>query len=63
MLVPNLFLGLEYVKLKRFSEAIPHLKQAALVKPTTFKFNSAWDKPIRGMGKTRLASAAYRPSR
>ena len=31
MLVPHLFLGLEYVKLKRFSEAIPHFKQAALV--------------------------------
>ena len=35
MLVPHLFLGLEYVKLKRFSEAIPHFRQAALLNPAT----------------------------
>lgn len=33
LFVPNLFLGLDYVKLRRFKEAIPYLKRAALSKP------------------------------
>src|SRR6266496_1562158 len=34
LFVPNLFLGIEYVKLKRFNKAIPYLKRAAQSKPT-----------------------------
>ena len=59
MLVPHLFLGLEYVKLKRFSEAIPHFKQAALVKPNDVQVQFGLGQAYTGMGKTRLASAAY----
>ena len=59
MLVPHLFLGLEYVKLKRFSEAIPHFKQAALVKPSDVQVQFGLGQAYTGMGKTRLASAAY----
>ena len=59
MLVPHLFLGLEYVKLKRFSEAIPHFKQAALVKPGDVKIQFGLGQAYTGIGKTRLASAAY----
>ncbi len=59
MLVPHLFLGLEYVKLKRFSEAIPHFRQAALVKPGDVKVQFGLGQAYTGIGKTRLASAAY----
>ena len=34
LFVPNLFLGLDYVKLKRFNEAIPYLKRAVLLNAT-----------------------------
>ncbi len=59
MLVPHLFLGLEYVKLKRFREAIPHFRQAALVKPGDVKIQFGLGQAYTGIGKTRLASAAY----
>ena len=59
MLVPHLFLGLEYIKLKRFGEAIPHFKQAALVKPGDVKVQFGLGQAYTGIGKTRLASAAY----
>ena len=42
------------MKLKRFSEAIPHFKQAALSNRAIFKFSSAWDKPTPGMGRPAL---------
>jgi Flp pilus assembly protein TadD len=41
LFVPNLFLGLDYVKLKRFTEAIPYLKRAAVAKPTDFQVHLA----------------------
>jgi tetratricopeptide (TPR) repeat protein len=47
------------VKLKRFSEAIPHFKQAALVKPSDVKVQFGLGQAYTGIGKTRLASAAY----
>ena len=59
MLVPHLFLGLEYVKLKRFSEAIPHFKRAARVKPDDVKVQFGLGQAYTGIGKTRLASVAY----
>jgi len=59
LFVPNLFLGLDYVKLKRFNEAIPYLKRAALSKPTDIQAQAGLGQAYRGSGKTRLASAAY----
>ena len=59
LFVPNLFLGLEYVKLKRFSEAIPFLKQAALAKSTDLQVQIALGQAYAGNGKPRLATASY----
>lgn len=59
LFVPNLFLGLEYVKLKRFSEAIPYLKEAAETKSTDLQVQLALGQAYGGSGKTRLASASY----
>ena len=59
LFVPNLFLGLDYVKLKRFGEAIPLLKRAALDKPTDGQARLGLGHAYRGLGKSRLASAAY----
>ena len=46
-------------KLKRFSEAIPHFRQAALVKPGNLKVQFGLGQAYTGIGKTRLASAAF----
>ena len=59
LFVPNLFLGLEYVKLKRFSEAIPFLKQADLAKNADLQVQTALGQAYAGSGKTRLATATY----
>ena len=59
LFVPNLFLGLEYVKLKRFSEAIPFLKQAALAESADLEVQIALGQAYAGNGKTRLATASY----
>jgi len=59
LFVPNLFLGLEYVRLKRFSKAIPFLKQAALAKSTDLQVQIALGQAYAGSGKTRLATASY----
>ena len=59
LLVPNLFLGLEYVKLSRFTEAIPYLKHAARAKPGDMQVQLGLGRAYTGSGKTRLASAAY----
>ena len=59
LFVPNLFLGLEYLKLKKFDEAIPYLSRAALIQPTDPQAQSALGQAYTGKGKTRLAIAAY----
>ena len=59
LFVPNLFLGLESVKSKRFSEAIPYFKQAALARPRDVQAQIGLGQAYAGSGKTRLASAAY----
>ena len=59
LFVPNLFLGLEYVKLKRFSQAIPHLKQAALAKPSDVQVQLGLGQAYAGSGKSRLAINSY----
>lgn len=59
LFVPNLFLGLDYVKLKRFNEAIPYLKQAALSNATDIQAPLALGQAYAGSGKTRLAIASY----
>ena len=59
LFVPNLFLGLEYLKLKKFDEAIPYLSRAALIQPTDQQAQSALGQAYTGKGKTRLAIAAY----
>jgi tetratricopeptide (TPR) repeat protein len=47
------------VKLKRFNEAIPYLKRAAVSKPTDIQAPLALGQAYRGSGKTRLAIASY----
>jgi len=59
LFVPNLFLGLEYVKLKRFSEAIPYFKRAALAKPSDIQVQIGLGQAYAGSGKPRLAVASY----
>jgi len=60
LFVPNLFLGLGYIKEKRFSEALPFLKQAALSRPSDVKAAMALGQAYRALGKSRLAIASYR---
>ena len=60
LFVPNLFLGLEGVKLKRFNEAIPYLKRASVSKPTDLQAQLALGQAYTATGKTRLATASYR---
>lgn len=59
LFVPNLFLGLECVKLRRFGEAIPYFKQAALARPGDVRVQFGLGEAYTRTGKTRLASAAY----
>ena len=59
LFVPNLFLGREYVKLKRFSEAIPYLKRASLSKPDDINVQLGLAQAYAGDGKTRLAITSY----
>jgi tetratricopeptide (TPR) repeat protein len=59
LFVPNLFLGLEYVKFKRFTEAISYLKKAALTKSADVQVQLALGEAYAGSGKTRLASASF----
>jgi len=59
LFVPNLFLGLEYVKLKRFSEAIPFLNRADMAKSADVQVQIALGQAYAGSGKTRLATASY----
>jgi tetratricopeptide (TPR) repeat protein len=59
LFVPNLFLGLDYVKLKRFNEAIPYLKRAAVSKPTDVQAQLGLGQAYRGSGKPRLSIASY----
>ena len=59
LFVPNLFLGLDYLRLKRFSEAIPYLKQAAVRNATDLQTRLALGQAYTGEGKTRLAGASF----
>jgi len=59
LFVPNLFLGLDYLKLKRSNEATPYLKRAALSKPTDPEVHLALGQAYAASGKTRLAIAPY----
>ncbi len=59
LFVPNLFLGLDYIKLKRFHEAVPYLKRAALIKPTDLETQFALGQAYTGTGQTGLAIASY----
>ena len=59
LFVPNFFLGLDYLKLRRFDEAIPHLKSAALANPADPEVQRALGQAYAARGKMRLAIAAY----
>jgi len=59
LFVPNLFLGLDYVKLKRFNDAIPYLKQAVLLNSADMQAPLALGQAYAGAGKTRAATASY----
>jgi len=59
LFVPNLFLGLDYVRSKRFDNAIPYLKRAALSKPTEIQTQLALGDAYKGVGKTHLATTSY----
>ena len=59
LFVPNLFLGLEYVKLKRFNDAISYFKQAALAKPSDVQVQLGLGQAYAGSGKSRLAVNSY----
>jgi len=59
LFVPNLFLGLDYVRLKRFDNAIPYLKRAALSKPTEIQTQLALGDAYKGVGNTHLATTSY----
>jgi predicted Zn-dependent protease len=59
LFVPNLFLGLDYVKLKRFKEAIPYLKRAALSNPGDAQPQLALGQAYAGTGNTHLAIGSY----
>ena len=59
LFVPNLFLGLDYVRLKRFNEAIPYLKRAVCLNATDIQARLALGHAYTGVGKTRLAIASY----
>jgi tetratricopeptide (TPR) repeat protein len=47
------------VKLKRFDEAIPHLRRAALSNPKDVQAQLGLGQAYKGIGKTRLAIASY----
>lgn len=59
LFVPNLFLGLESVKAKRFTEAIGYFKQAALVNPNEVQVQLGLGQAYAGKGENRLAIIAY----
>ena len=59
LFVPNLFLGIDFLKLKRFEEAVPYLKKAALIKPTDPESYLALGQAYTATGRTRLAIAEY----
>jgi len=59
LFVPNLFLGLDFLKLKRSKEAIPYLKRAALTRPMDPQAQLALGEAYAASGKTRLATVAY----
>jgi len=59
LFVPNLFLGLDYVKLKRFKEAIPYLKRAALSNPGDVQPQLALGQAYAGTGNPHLAINSY----
>jgi tetratricopeptide (TPR) repeat protein len=59
LFVPNLFLGLDLVKLKRFNDAIPYLKRAAFSKPEDSQVQIGLGQAYAGTANTRLAIRAY----
>jgi tetratricopeptide (TPR) repeat protein len=59
LFVPNLFLGLSDLRLKRYNEAIPHLKRAAVSKPTEVQAQLGLGAAYAAIGKPRLAIASY----
>ncbi|MBZ5685567.1 MAG: tetratricopeptide repeat protein [Acidobacteriia bacterium] len=59
LFVPNLFLGLELVKARRFAQAIPYFNHAALKKPSDVQVQLGLGQAYAGSGRTRLATAAY----
>ncbi len=59
LFVPNLFLGLDYVRLKRFNDAIPYLKRAVLLNATDIQARLALGHAYTGVGKTRRATESY----
>jgi tetratricopeptide (TPR) repeat protein len=59
LFVPNFFLGLDYLKLKRFNDAIPYLNRAALSNPADPEVQMALGRAYAAKGKTRLAIVSY----
>ena len=59
LFVPNLFLGLADLRLKRYDDAIPHLKRATVSKPTEVQTQLGLGAAYAAIGKPRLAIASY----
>ena len=59
LFVPNLFLGLDYLRLKRFKEAVPYLKKAANLRPNDVQAQLGLGQAYAGSGDTRLAIGSY----
>lgn len=59
LFVPNLFLGLDYLKLKRFKEAVPYLKKAVSSRPTDVQARIGLAQAYAGSADTRLAIRSY----
>lgn len=59
LFVPNFFLGLEYVRQKRFNEATAYLKHAARSKPDDAQVLIGLGEAYSGLGDKRLAIWSY----
>src|SRR5579884_2416066 len=59
LFVPNLFLGLEYVKLKQPAQALPYLRRAAHLRRADIQAQSALGQAYAELGETRNSIASY----
>jgi tetratricopeptide (TPR) repeat protein len=59
LFVPNLFLGLEYVKQKRFGDALPYLVRASQANSADVQLQLALARAYTGTGRADLAIRSY----